>query len=162
VGRNCNIGDHCFVESNAVVGDDVTIKNGNALWDGITLEDGVFVGPGVVFTNDLRPRSPRLAAAAPRYEKRSWLVPTVIRRGATLGAGALVVAGVTVGEYAFVAAGALVTRDVEPHALVVGAPARRRGWVCCCGGALSLRGDRAECQECARRYAASDEGLRPV
>ena len=151
IGKNCNIGEHCFVESNVSIGDGVTIKNGNAIWEGVTLEDGVFVGPGVSFTNDLRPRSARLPEAAGRYEGRGWLVPTLVRRGATLGAGAVLVAGATIGEHAFVAAGAVVTRDVEPHALVVGLPARRRGWVCRCGSALPS-GDTVACPDCGTRY----------
>jgi UDP-2-acetamido-3-amino-2,3-dideoxy-glucuronate N-acetyltransferase len=152
IGANCNIGDHCFVESGVLIGDDVTIKNGNAIWDGVTLEDGVFVGPNVVFTNDLRPRSPRLAEARDRYADRGWLAATVVRHGATLGAGSVIVAGVTIGEFAFVAAGALVTRDVDPHALVVGSPARPRGWVCRCGSALELAADSGECPTCRRAY----------
>ena len=151
IGKNCNIGEHCFVESNVVVGDGVTIKNGNAIWEGVTLEDGVFVGPGVSFTNDLRPRSARLPDASGRYADKAWLVPTRVRRGATLGAASVIVAGVTIGEYAFVAAGAVVTRDVEPHALVIGVPARRRGWVCRCGGALPDEAD-PSCADCGTRY----------
>ncbi len=153
VGRNCNIGGHCFIESNAVVGDNVTIKNGTAIWEGVTIEDGAFVGPAVVFTNDLRPRSPRLAEAAQRYAGRDWLVATTVCRGATLGAGAVIVAGVTIGDYALVAAGAVVTKDVEPHALVFGSPARRRGWVCICAATLAVDGTQADCPECARSYA---------
>ena len=152
IGANCNIGDHSFVESGARIGDDVTVKNGNAIWEGLTLEDGVFVGPGVVFTNDLRPRSPRLAEAADRYADTGWLTPTTVCRGATLGAGSVILAGTTIGEYAFVAAGAVVTRDVEPHALVLGSPARPRGWVCRCGASLEIESGKAECTECARRY----------
>ena len=161
VGANCNIGDHCFLESGARIGDNVTIKNGNALWEGVTLEDGVFVGPSVVFTNDLHPRSPRLDDVAERYAGREWLVPTTIRRGATLGAGAVVVAGVTIGEYALVAAAAVVTRDVEPHALVVGSPARRSGWVCRCATTLQVEGDAAHCPECGRTYTVSDGTVQP-
>jgi UDP-2-acetamido-3-amino-2,3-dideoxy-glucuronate N-acetyltransferase len=160
IGANCNIGDHCFVEGNAVVGDNVTIKNGNAIWEGVTLEDGVFVGPSVVFTNDLRPRSPRLPDAAERYKKGDWLTPTVVRHGATLGAGSVILAGVTIGEYALVAAGTIVTRDVEPHALVIGSPARRRSWVCRCGAALSIAASRASCAECGREYSLADGSLR--
>jgi UDP-2-acetamido-3-amino-2,3-dideoxy-glucuronate N-acetyltransferase len=162
IGSRCNIGDHCFVESNVAIGDDVTIKNGNSIWEGVTLEDGIFVGPSVVFTNDLRPRSPRLADAAERYADRSWLVPTIVRRGATLGAGAVILAGVTIGEYAFVAAGALVTRDVDAHALVVGSPARPTGWVCRCGGALAAARARAECPTCGSTYAVSGGKVTPL
>src|SRR5262249_48883824 len=87
IGRDCNVADHCFIEGGVVIGDGVTIKNGNHLWDGLTLGDGVFVGPGVCFTNDRNPRSPRLDAARDRYAGRGWLTPTTIQRGASLGAG---------------------------------------------------------------------------
>jgi UDP-2-acetamido-3-amino-2,3-dideoxy-glucuronate N-acetyltransferase len=160
VGANCNIGDHCFLESGVFVGNDVTIKNGNAIWDGVTLENGVFVGPSVVFTNDVRPRSPRFVEAAHRYADRGWLLPTLVCRGATLGAGAIIVAGVTIGEYALVAAGAVVTRDVEPHALVVGTPARRCGWVCRCGASLDVVGDQADCPVCGSAYTVSGDRVR--
>jgi acetyltransferase-like isoleucine patch superfamily enzyme len=159
IGENCNIGDHCFVESGAVVGRDVTIKNGNAVWDGVVLEDGVFVAPGVVFTNDRHPRSPRLAEARGRYAGREWLVPTVVRRGATLGAGAVLLAGVTIGEFAFVGAAALVTRDVPPFALALGQPAEVRGWVCRCGERLLVEGEGARCGVCGRRYGWSEDGV---
>jgi acetyltransferase-like isoleucine patch superfamily enzyme len=162
IGANCNIGDHCFVESNSVIGDDVTIKNGNAIWDGVTLEDGVFVGPGVVFTNDLRPRSPRLAEAAERYADGTWLTPTRVETGATLGGGSVILAGVTIGRFALVAAGAVVSRDVEPHALVLGVPARRVGWVCRCGATLHLADDRAECPACDARYPVADGRVQPA
>jgi UDP-2-acetamido-3-amino-2,3-dideoxy-glucuronate N-acetyltransferase len=152
IGADCNVGDHCFVEAGVVVGDGVTIKNGNALYRGVTLEDGVFVGPAVVFTNDLRPRSPRLPQAAGRYADDGWLVPTLVRTGATLGAGSIVLAGVTVGRFAFVAAGALVTRDVPAHALVLGSPARLHGWVCECGERLALEDGAARCGACGRSY----------
>ena len=160
VGENCNIGDHCFIESGVIVGDNVTVKNGCSLWEGVTLEDGVFVGPGVVFTNDLRPRSPRLEEASDRYSGPEWLRPTTIGYGATLGAGSVILAGVSIGEYAFVAAAALVTRDVEPHALVLGSPARQRGWACRCGARLSLVEDHADCADCARAYRLVDGRLR--
>ncbi len=158
IGTRCNIGDHCFVESGVVVGNDVTVKNGNALYRGVTLEDGVFVGPAVVFTNDLRPRSPRLPQAAERYADDGWLVPTLVRTGATLGAGAILLAGVTVGAFALVAAGALVTRDVPAHALVLGAPATVRGWVCECGESVELEAGAARCDSCGRTYRQGDGG----
>jgi acetyltransferase-like isoleucine patch superfamily enzyme len=154
IGRECNIGGHCYVESGAVIGDRVTVKNGNSIWDGVTLEEGVFVGPGVIFTNDRRPRSPRMPSAQERYATpSSWLVATRVRLGATIGAGAIVIAGVTIGEFAFVAAGALVTTDVPPHALVIGSPARPDGWVCRCGHRVPLdEGGRGSCPECGLRY----------
>jgi UDP-2-acetamido-3-amino-2,3-dideoxy-glucuronate N-acetyltransferase len=149
IGAHCNIGEHCFIETGAVVGVNVTIKNGNELWDGVSLGDGVFVGPNVTFTNDLHPRSPRLPEAAKRYSNRDWLSPIVVKAGASLGAGAIILAGSTVGEFAMVGAGAIVTRDVAAYALVVGAPAKVVGWVCQCGGRLEFQGAVAACEDCA-------------
>jgi UDP-2-acetamido-3-amino-2,3-dideoxy-glucuronate N-acetyltransferase len=148
IGENCNVGDHCFVETGAIVGNNVTIKNGNTIWDGVTLEDGVFVGPGVCLTNDLYPRSARLPHACERYHDRDWLVPTRVKSGASLGAAAVILAGVTIGEYALVAAGAVVTHDVSPHAIVTGNPARLHGWACRCGLPLDLQDERARCDNC--------------
>jgi len=148
LGANCNIGDHCFLESGAVIGDGVTVKNGNMIWDGVTLEEGVFVGPHVFFTNDLYPRSRRLPEAESRYGGREWLLPTLVRRGASLGAGAVILAGVTVGEFAMVGAGAVVGKDVPAHALVIGNPARILGWVCQCGLRLEFEDHRATCAGC--------------
>lgn len=134
IGTRCNIGDHCFVESGAVIGNNVTLKNHVCVWEGVRLADDVFVGPLACFTNDLNPRSPRMAEVGARYaEKRNWLTPTIVERGCTIGANATIVAGVTLGEYSFIAAGAVVTADVEPYALVMGCPARQVGHVCRCG-----------------------------
>ncbi|TAK34824.1 MAG: N-acetyltransferase [Chloroflexota bacterium] len=160
VGRNCNIGDHCFVESGAVIGDNVTLKNGNMVWEGVTLEDEVFVGPHVFFTNDRYPRSRRGGSPdMPPIEKTCWLVPTRVKRGASLGAGVTAVAGVTVGEYALVAAGAVVTKDVAPHALVKGSPARWHRWVCRCGHPLDFTQSVATCSECGLRFEKKGQGI---
>jgi acetyltransferase-like isoleucine patch superfamily enzyme len=121
----------------------------------VTIEDGAFAGPSVVFTNDLRPRSPRLSDVEARYSDQRWLAPTVIGRGATLGAGAVIVAGTTIGEFAFVAAGAVVTRDVDPHRLVVGVPAEPRSFVCRCGAALDTGAARVTCRACGATYAVT-------
>jgi UDP-2-acetamido-3-amino-2,3-dideoxy-glucuronate N-acetyltransferase len=146
VGADCNLGDHAFVEGGARIGDRVTVKNAVLLWDRVTVEDEVFLGPNAVFTNVLAPRAG--ARKAP-----GELVPTLVRRGATVGANATVVCGVTVGRHAFVAAGAVVARDVPDHALVAGNPARRTGWVCACGQRLD---DLLACA-CGRRYRLVDE-----
>jgi acetyltransferase-like isoleucine patch superfamily enzyme len=160
VGKNCNIGDHCFIESGAVVGDNVTLKNGNMVWEGVHLADGVFVGPNVLFTNDLHPRSPRLPQARARYtEKKKWLVPTHVERGAALGAGAVILAGVIIGEYATVGAGSVVTKSVAPHALVVGTPARQVGWVCRCGETLKFQRRKAKCRHCADSFSLTKGGI---
>lgn len=135
IGRDCNICDRCFVENDVVVGDRVTVKCGVSLYDGLVLEDGVFVGPDVTFANDPRPRSGAHLAAHPR---------TRIREGASLGAGAIVLPGVTVGRYAMVGAGALVTRDVPDFALAYGSPARTHGHVCRCAETLLFERGRGE------------------
>ena len=119
IGRNCNICSHTFIENDVLIGDNVTIKCGVYVWNGIRLEDDVFVGPSVVFTNDMRPRSKK-------YEKEGI---TIVKKGASLGANTCVLTGVTIGEYAMTGMGAVVTRDVPPHALVFGNPARIQGWV---------------------------------
>jgi acetyltransferase-like isoleucine patch superfamily enzyme len=129
VGRDCNVGEGAFIEDGAVVGDRVTVKNGVMIWDGVTIEDDAFLGPGVVFTNDLRPRAEIRRGSA-------GYVPTFVRKGASLGANVTVVCGVTIGSYALVAAGSVVIRDVPAHAFVAGNPARQRGWVCTCGERL--------------------------
>lgn len=120
IGENCNICDHCFVEGAVVIGNSVTLKCGVYLWSGIILEDDVFVGPNVVFTNDIRPRS---------KNKDYALSPIIIAKGASLGANSTILAGVTVGRYALIGIGSVVTRDVLNHALVYGNPARQHGWV---------------------------------
>lgn len=159
VGRDCNIGDGCYIESGARVGDGVTIKNGCMVWDGVTIEDWAFIGPGVVFTNDLRPRSPRGPHARARYADDGWLARTRVGVGASIGAGAVILPGLEIGPYAMVAAGSVVTGGVPAHALVAGAPARRRGWVCACGERLAVEDEVARCGACSRAYAAHGEGL---
>ena len=157
IGANCNIGDHCFIESGAQIGSGVTIKNNNMLWDGVTIEDGVFVGPSVIFTNDRHPRSPRLSVASERYSDSSWLVPTSIQHGASLGAGAIILPGITIEKYAMVGAGAVVTRNVPAHALVVGNPASIRNWVCQCGIQLQIEKSDAVCNACGQCYRFDEE-----
>jgi acetyltransferase-like isoleucine patch superfamily enzyme len=148
VGRACNLGDHSFVESGAVVGDRVTVKNGVMIWDRVCVEDDVFLGPGMVFTND---RVPRRAFRTPPEQ----LVPTFVKRGASIGAQATLVCGVTIGEGALVGAGSVVLEDVPAYGLVVGNPAHRVGWVCLCGERL---GDSLACP-CGRRYRLQSEKL---
>jgi acetyltransferase-like isoleucine patch superfamily enzyme len=156
IGSHCNIGDHCFVEGGARIGNAVTIKNSNELWQGVTLEDGVFIGPKVVFTNDRYPRSPRLSYVAERYVSNDWLVPTVVEQGASLGAGAVIIAGVRIGAFATVAAGSVVTHDVAPHSLAYGVPARHRGWVCRCGMPLPMVNQALRCTQCRLSFEEAD------
>jgi acetyltransferase-like isoleucine patch superfamily enzyme len=162
IGSDCNIGEHCFVESGATIGRQVTIKNGNMIWEGVHLADGVFVGPQVVFTNDLYPRSPRLPQVKRRYADRAWLKPTVIREGASVGAGAVILAGVTLGEFCLVGAGSIVTKSLPSHALAVGRPARVRGWVCQCGQPLVFVNGAASCGGCELQFAKAGGGVELV
>jgi len=159
IGAHCNVGEHCYIESGAAIGNNVTIKNGNELWDGVTLADGVFVGPKVIFTNDLHPRSPRLPQAARRYSKRDWLFATVVKEGASLGAGAIILAGKTIGEFAMVGAGAIVTRDVPAYALILGAPATVVGWVCQCGRGLEFLEAAGTCADCGLEFLREANGI---
>jgi acetyltransferase-like isoleucine patch superfamily enzyme len=144
IGRDCNICDHAFVETGVVLGDRVTVKNGVVLFDKVTIEDDVFLGPHVVFTNDLRPR---IEVRTPREK---WL-PTLVKMGASIGANATIVCGTTIGEYALIGAGSVVTHDVPAHTLMAGNPARRIGWVCVCGETLPASGECA----CGRRLVSS-------
>ena len=123
IGANCNIGEHCFIESGSTVGNQVTIKNGNMIWEGVHLEDGVFVGPLVIFTNDLYPRA--VNADGSMQTDADWhVVSTLVKAGASIGSHATILAGVTIGEGAIVGAGAVVTKDVPPRTIVAGVPAR--------------------------------------
>lgn len=115
IGSRCNINAHCFIENDVVIGDDVTVKCGVYLWDGLRIEDGVFIGPNATFTNDKYPRSKV-------YPSRQW-PKTILRKGCSIGAGAIVLPGLEVGEGAMVAAGAVVTKNVPPNALAIGSPA---------------------------------------
>jgi UDP-2-acetamido-3-amino-2,3-dideoxy-glucuronate N-acetyltransferase len=151
IGRDCNLGQNVMIASGAVVGDRVKIQNNVSVYAGVTLEDDVFCGPSVVFTNVLTPRS--------QVPRRHQYLPTVVRRGATFGANATVVCGLTIGRYALVGAGAVVTRDVPDYALVIGNPARTSGWMCECGVKVAsgpTRPPAAACASCGARYVDRD------
>lgn len=135
LGRNCIIGKDVYIDSNVTIGDNVKIQNGACVYHGVTLEDGVFVGPGVILTNDKLPRA--INPDGTLKSDANWEVsPTLVKRGASLGAGAVILPGVTIGQFAMIAAGAVVTRDVPDYGLVIGNPARLRGFVCPCGRRL--------------------------
>ena len=148
VGKDCNICDHAYVEGGVTIGDGVTVKNGVMLFDGVTIENNVFLGPAVQFTNDLRPR-------AEIKRTSDDFLPTLVETGATLGAGVVVVCGLTIGAHAFVGAGAVVTQDIPAYGFVVGNPGRLVGWACECGAKL---GDDLDCA-CGRVYRQESSGL---
>jgi len=142
IGENCNICDHVFIEDGVTIGNSVTIKSGVYLWKGITVEDNVFIGPSVVFTNDSRPRS---KAYPKEFEK------TLLREGASIGANSTIVCGRTIGKWAMVGAGSVVTKDVPDYALTYGNPARVKKYICECGKDLMFDGDYAVCV-CGKGY----------
>ena len=147
IGSGCNICDGSYVEKGAVVGNHVTIKHYVSIFDGVTIEDDVFVGSNIAFINDRYPRSNR---------KDAWVLEkTLIKKGATIGSNAVVLCGVTVGEYAFVGAGSVVTKDVPKHAMVVGNPAKARGYACHCGRLLDKN---LKCS-CGNKYILKKQGL---
>ena len=155
IGSNVQIGDHSFVEGGARIGDNVTIKNQVCIWDGILIEDDVFVGPRVTFTNDSNPRSPRMESAKERYSKpENWLSQTQVRRGASIGAAATICPGIEIGPFAFVAAGAVVAKNVPAFAMVVGVPAKHVGDVCSCGARLSGSHETSDCGNCGETPVA--------
>ena len=144
IGQCCNIGEHCFVEGGVTIGSHVTVKNNVALYDGAVVEDDVFLGPSCVFTNVINPRA--------FVSRKTEFRPTIVRKGASIGANATLICGHTVGKYAFVGAGAVVSRDVPDYAMVYGAPAKVHGYVCRCGCKLAFRDGTAVCQECGSGY----------
>ena len=151
IGARCSLGQNVVVMNGTRIGTNCKIQNNVSIYEGVELEDDVFCGPSMVFTNVLNPRShvPR------RHEYRR----TLVRRGSSIGANATIVCGVTLGEYSFIGAGAVVTADVLPYALMVGVPARRVGWMCQCGEQLPDVGV-GRCTACGTEYERAGEGIR--
>lgn len=154
IGANCKIGQNVVVGPHVTVGNGVKIQNNVSVYEGVTLEDYVFCGPSMVFTNVFNPRS-----EIPRMKE---LKPTLVKRGATLGANATILCGITIGRYALIGAGTVVTKDVPDHALVVGNPGRVTGWICVCGIKLQLKGENAGCPACGQQYRLQRTGMTPV
>lgn len=154
VGAGCSFGQNVFVANDVVIGDNVKVQNNVSIYDAVTLEDDVFCGPSMVFTNVNNPRS----HVSRKHEYRR----TVVKKGATIGANATVVCGHVIGEYAFIGAGAVVTKDVPPYALMVGTPARRIGWMCQCGERVDSTLGEHECAACNTRYQVTGNSCTPV
>lgn len=149
IGQDCIIGQNVNIGNNAVIGDRVKIQNNVSVYEGIIIEDDVFCGPSMVFTNDYMPRA----------SIRKPYLKTKVLKGASIGANATVVCGNTIGKYAMIAAGAVVTKNVKNHALMAGVPARQIGWVCECGEKLNKD---LECTSCDKKYKEVEEGLKKI
>jgi len=151
IGKKCSIGQNVNIANNVTIGDFVKIQNNVAVYEGVELGDYVFCGPSMVFTNVLNPRSEFPQRGSEFYTK------TVVKKSASLGANSTIVCGITIGKYAFVGAGAVVTKDVPDYGLVTGNPARLSGWMCACGTKLDIKADglseeTATCGKCSRKY----------
>ncbi len=154
IGRDCVLGQNVYVAATAVLGDGVRVQNNVSIYDGVVLEDGVFVGPSAVFTNVINPRA--------EVSRKHAFKQTLLQRGATVGANATVVCGHTIGRYAFIGAGAVVTHDVPSFALWLGVPARPAGWICRCGERLSVAAVSACCSACGATYSLDGVNLCPT
>ncbi len=150
IGNNCNVCDYVFIEQNVKIGNNVTVKSGIYIWEGAIIEDDVFLGPNVVFTNDIRPRSKMYKAP----------VKTILKKGASVGANSTILAGITIGEYAMTGIGSVLTRDVKPFALVYGNPAKQHGWVDEFGNKLmKKKKNKWVSEETGQLYEESKKGL---
>jgi UDP-2-acetamido-3-amino-2,3-dideoxy-glucuronate N-acetyltransferase len=158
IGDGSQLSSHVFVEGGVKLGRNVKVKNNVALYSGLETEDDVFIGPCAVFTNVLTPRS--------HWPRKDQFLPTRLGKGCSIGANSTLVCGVSIGAYALIGAGAVVTRDVAPYAVVAGNPARLRGWACQCGellrGTAGLPSQDIACVECGSRYRLNAQGLQPV
>ena len=141
IGKNCVLGQNVYVGNNAVLGNNVKVQNNVSVYEGVVCEDDVFLGPSMVFTNVINPRS--------AVNRKQEFKPTLVKKGATIGANATVVCGTTLGEYCFIGAGAVIAKDVKPYALMVGVPAQQKGWVSRSGNVL---GDNLVCPETGEKY----------
>ena len=152
IGENCSFGQNVNVSNHVKIGNGCKVQNNVSIYEGVELEDYVFCGPSCVFTNDLTPRA--------KYPKgRAGYKKTLIKEGASIGANATIVCGHTIGRWALIGAGAVVSTDVPDHALMLGIPAKRRGWVCECGAILP---DNLVCNQCGRQYQETSHGLEEV
>jgi UDP-2-acetamido-3-amino-2,3-dideoxy-glucuronate N-acetyltransferase len=154
IGSHCNIGQNVVVSPGVVIGNNVKIQNNVSVYTGVILEDDVFCGPSMVFTNVINPRS--------HVTRKDEYKTTLVRRGASIGANCTIVCGTTIGQYAFIGAGSVVTRDVPDYALLYGNPARQHGWMCNCGVRLDFKSDAANCAACGAEYRKSGAGIAPA
>jgi UDP-2-acetamido-3-amino-2,3-dideoxy-glucuronate N-acetyltransferase len=154
IGERCNLGQNVVVMPGARLGNNVKVQNNVSVYEGVVLEDDVFCGPSCVFTNVVNPRS--------HVSRKAEYRKTLVRRGTSIGANATILCGITLGEYSFIGAGAVVRSDVPAFALMVGVPARRVGWMCRCGVKLQIREGQATCSACDTSYRESEGALRLI
>lgn len=154
IGEDCNLGQNVVVMPNARVGSRVKVQNNVSLYEGVVLEDEVFCGPSCVFTNVANPRS--------HVSRKHEYATTLVKRGATIGANATILCGITLGTYSFIGAGAVVTADVPAYAVMVGVPARRKGWACRCGEVLPDAVGVVRCRRCGAQYRIDADSLAPL
>lgn len=163
IGKNCNIGEHCYIESGSFIGDNVTIKNGCSIWDGVTIQKGAFIGPNVAFTNDSMPRSPRERAHRNYYKnKKNWLEHTLVKEGVSIGANSTILSGLTIHEFAMIGAGSVVTKDINSHTLVYGNPARFKYFLCECCNRLNFINEESECVNCGSVFRKKDNKIHKI
>lgn len=149
IGQNCSLGQNVFIANDVVIGNNVKVQNNVSVYDAVTLEDDVFCGPSMVFTNVYNPRS--------HVVRKSEYRKTLVKKGATIGANATIVCGVTIGYYAFIGAGSVVKSDVKDYAIMVGVPARPIGFMCKCGVTLRFKNNQAQCQSCGCKYQLEND-----
>ena len=155
IGQNCNIGQNCVISPDVILGQNVKIQNNVSIYTGVTCEDDVFLGPSMVFTNVINPRS--------AINRRGEYSKTIVRKGVSIGANATIVCGNNIGEYAFIGAGAVVTKEVPPYALLVGNPAKQIGWISEYGHKLNFNEDGiAYCQESKQQYTLSENSVKKI
>ena len=154
IGKKCILGQNVNIANNVVIGNFVKIQNNVSVYEGVTLEDYVFCGPSMVFTNVFNPRS--------EIPRMTELRKTLVKYGATLGANSTIVCGSTIGRYAFIGAGSVVTHDVPDYALVMGNPAKQTGWICRCGEKITVKKNKAKCGVCKAEYILKNKNLEAV
>lgn len=154
IGKNCILGQNVMIGSDVVIGNNVKIQNNVSVYTGVEIKDNVFLGPSCVFTNVINPRA--------FIERKAEYRKTIVKEGATIGANATIICGITIGKYALVGAGAVIREDVKDYALMVGVPARQIGWVCKCGVTLTSNGNNLTCPQCGNQYQQMGETLRVI